>query len=195
MLSMTGFANLNQHLETLKKIVDSSNIIYPQFFEGFAVDSLNSLEYRNLVDSSFYYFLNALNIPHERYILIAGFFAIISLLTWCTFRYFNESENIETLFLIGTLMCLLGELFIPIGRYPYYDIQWLLPLLIIISKADLKSLFLKKSIILLIVGLALSIGCFVWIPKFLFFSSYLISTYIILSSFSILKKEKVMNKT
>ena len=189
MLGMTGFVNLNEYLSLPQKAISNSKIIYPKIHEGFSVDSRNPLEYRNLFNTSIYDVLNALDVPNSREILVIGFIIAIAFLIFYLIKYNSRIKDIKFMFLFGTLICLIGEFFIPIGRYSYYDIQFMLPLLIIINKANVIELISNKLIILLLIGLLLSLGCFVWIDKFLFFSSYLIAFYTTVTSLILLRQE------
>ncbi len=189
MLGMTGFVNLNEYLSLPEKSIAGSNIIYPQTFEGFNIYSRNPLEFRNLFNTSIYDALNALDIPKSREILIIGFILTIAFLTFYLIKYNSRIKDVKFMFLFGTLICLIGEFFIPVARYSYYDVQFMLPLLIIISKANVIELVSNKLIIVLLIGLLLSLGCFVWIDKYLFFSSYSIAFYTTVTSLILLRQE------
>ena len=187
-LGMTGFIDL-ENLPVKEKI--SSNIVYPKVVEGFDWNVRNSLE-RYLDNTSLYDVLNALDISNKRYILVFGFIITIIFLALCIHKFYAKNNKID-LFLWGTLTCLIGEFFIPVGRYSYYDIQMILPLLIIINRANIKDLIYRKNVIILLFGLLLSIIGFTIVPRAMFFSVFIIMLYIILATFMLLINEDKIN--
>ena len=193
MLGMTGIIDLNTYLPLKplrEKIISNSNITYPKTIEGFDPSVRNPLEGYYLDNTSLYDVLNALSIPSKRYILLISFIATMLLLALCIWKLSRNNKNINLLFLWGSLISLIGDFFIPVGRYSYYDVQLILPLLIIINCANIKDLISEKSIIVLLLGLFLSIVGFIIVPRALFFSVFLIMLYIILVSFMLLKNSK-----
>lgn len=188
MLGMTGFVNLKE-LFPPTSAISSSNIVYPEIFEGFSVDSRNPLEYRNFVNSSIMDILNSLDVANQHEILIIGLIVTTIFLILCLIRYNMKLKDVNFIFLFGILISLIGEFFIPVGRYPYYDIQLMLPLLIIVSKTDITELISNKLIVLLLLGFLASMGCFIWVKKMLFFSSVAIVLYVTLISLMLLRQQ------
>jgi hypothetical protein len=197
MFGMTGFVNLNEYLQLGDRAIAKTDIIYPQIVEGINTTIRNPLEYNNLSNSSIYDRLYALEIQNRPEILAIGFVIVIAFLTLYITKYNLKRKDVSVIldansescvdfvnlmFLFGTLMCLISEFFIPVGRYSYYDIQLIVPLFIIINQANVKQLIHSKSIAILLFGLLLSLGCFNWIPKFLILSTYLITFYITFTS-------------
>ena len=180
MLGMTGFINFNTYPALQDRIIPSPNIIYPKIIEGFDPLVRNPLE-NYLDNTSLFDVLNAIGLSNKREILVASFVLTLTFLILYFIRYTWKNRDINSLFLFGVSVCLIGDFFIPVGRYSYYDVQMILPLLIIVSKADPRSLINNKLIPFLLLGLLLSIGCFFWIPRFLFFSSFLIAFYLIIT--------------
>ena len=189
MSSMTGFVNLNKYLQINEQAVASTDIIYPQIVEGINATITNPLEYNNFWVSSIYDVLYSLEISNKPQILAIGFIIVITFLALYLIKYNFQYKNINFMFLYGTLMCLIGEFFIPVSRYSYYDIQLIVPLFIIITRANIRQLIQNKLIVFLILGLLLSIGCFNWIPKFIIWSTYLITFYITITSLILAKQE------
>lgn len=190
MLNMTGFINLNRYSQ-ISDTVANTDIIYPKAIEGLNLVIENPLEINNFSNSSVYDRLYALEIQNRPEILTIGFIIFITFFTLYLVRYNSQYKNTNFMFLYGTLMCLIGEFFIPAGRYSYYDIQLVVPLFIMISQANIKQLIHSKTIAILLLGLLLSVGCFNWIPKFLILSTYLITFYITLTSLSLLRQQKM----
>ena len=186
MLGMTGFVNLKELFPPTNAV---SNIIYPKVFEGFSVDSRNPLEYRNFINSSLLDILDSLDIANQREILVIGLIVTTIFLVSYLIKYNLKLKDVNFIFLFGILICLIGEFFIPIGRYPYYDIQLMLPLLIIISKTDITELISSKLIVLLLLGFLASMGCFIWVKKMLFFSSMAIVLYTTAISLMLLRQQ------
>ena len=192
MLGMTGFVNLKQLFPPTNAV---SNIIYPKVFEGFSVDSRNPLEYRNFINSSLLDILDSLDIANQREILVIGLIVTTIFLVSYLIKYNLKLKDVNFIFLFGILICLIGEFFIPIGRYPYYDIQLMLPLLIIISKTDITELISSKLIVLLLLGFLASMGCFIWVKKMLFFSSMAIVLYTTAISLMLLRQQAKCPRT
>lgn len=186
MLGMTGFVNLRELVPVSTNAI--TGIVYPKIVEGF-ITSRNPLERRNFVDSSIFDVLNGLGINNRREIVVIGFIITIVFLTSYLIKYNFKNTDLNFILLYGILLCLIGEFFIPVGRYPYYDIQLMLPLLIIVSRSNINDLISNKLIAILILGLLLSLGCFVWIKKFLFFSSITIVFYITVISLMLLRHQ------
>ena len=190
MFEMTGFIDVNEYLQIGDRAAVNTDIVYPKFIEGISATIRNPLELNNFSNSSIYDRLYALEIPNRPQVLAVGFIIVITFLALYLIRYNSRIKDINLMFLYGTLMCLIGEFFIPVGRYSYYDIQLIVPLFIIITIADIKQLINSRAIAILFGGLLLSIGCFNWIPKFLIFSTYLITFYITLTSLILLRQQK-----
>ena len=182
MLGMTGFIDLNTYIPLAERTIPNPNIVYPQIIEGFDPQVRNPLE-RYLDNTSLYDVLNALDISNKRELLVIGFIVTMIVLSLCVLKLSEHNKNINLLFLWGSLTCLIGEFFIPVGRYSYYDVQMLLPLLIMINQANVRDIIYHKNIIILLLGLFLSIVGFIIVPRALFFSVFLIMLYIVLESF------------
>ncbi len=187
MLGMTRFIDLNTYLPLEARTLPSPDIVYPKMVEGFNWDIRNPLEYY-LDNTSLLEVLNALDIPNKRDILLIGFVITMVFFFLYVLKFSLKNKNMAHLFLLGTLICLIGDFFIPVGRYSYYDVQMILPLLIIISQIDAKDLINNKIVFIFLSGMLLSIAGFLIIPRALFFSVFLIMLYIIITSFIILKQ-------
>ncbi len=194
MLGMTGVIDLNTYLPPSERTLPSPDIVYPKMIEGFDTTVRNPLEYY-LDNTSLYDVLNALDIPNKRDILLIGFVITLVFFSLYVLKFSWKNKNMAHLFLLGTLICLIGDFFIPVGRYSYYDIQMILPLLIIISQIDAKDLISNKIIILFLSGILLSIAGFIILPRALFFSVFLIMLYIIITSLIILKQRNKSENT
>jgi len=187
-LKMTGLIELDTYLSAAERTLPSPGILYPQIVESFNWNIQYPLE-RYFADTALYTYLNMLRIPNERGMLLIGLVATMTFLSLHIFRHSSQKDGtINSLFLFGVLMGLVVEFFIPIARYPYYDIQMLLPLLIIINEADTEYLISRKRNILLIVGLLLSTVGFVVVPKALFFGAFLIALYVVTMAISVVKQ-------
>ena len=180
---MTGLVDLETHLTSLERSLPDANIIYPKIVEGFDWNIRNPLE-RYIANSSLYHPLNILRVPNERGILLVGFIFMMLLLLQLL-KYLPKERNLNYLFLFGILTCLLGEFFLPIPRYPYYDIQMLLPLFVVIGEADAEYLVGRKINIILALGLLLSTIGFIVVPKALMFAAWLIALYVAAIAISI----------
>ena len=147
-LKMTGLVDLSAYLSPEERVLPDPAIVYPSIVEGFDWRISNPLE-RYFADTSFYLPLNTLHVPHERGILIFGLLATITYLSVYILKYLPKDnhgrEDVGYIFLFGVLTSLLGDFFIPIPRFPYYDVQMLLPLLVIISQTEIEYLLNVSS--------------------------------------------------
>ena len=190
MMGMTGFVNLQQLFPKLRESIVSQAITYPQVVERVDFRIRNPLEgYEGefLSNSALFGVFTALDLSQKKEILVIGFLIIFIALCWFSLKYSIKQQDLNLIFLISTVACLISEFFIPVNRYSYYNIQLLLPLLIIFSTADIPELFHSKLIWLLIAGFIASIGgYFTWIPHSLFFGTYLIMGYITLTTLNLI---------
>ena len=184
MLGMTGIIDLNTYFPLEARTLPEPNIIYPKIVEGFDPTVRNTLE-NYLDNTSLYDVLNYLDLPNKRNILAIAFVATMLFLIWYVFRYVLGKKELNSIFLMGSLICLIVDFFIPVGRYSYYDIQMMLPFLIIVSKGniiDLTNLINSRLTVFLIAGLLLSVGCFFWMSRTLFFGTYSLVFYTTVAS-------------
>ena len=144
MTGMTGFVNLNKILDNLPKI-DYQNINYPHIVEGFNFQIRNPLEALLLNNSALFNVLTAVDWSGKKEILVISFIFTFAILCWLGIKYSSAQTDVNRIFLFSTVLCLVSEFFIPVGRYSYYDIQWLLPLLLIVITADTNELLNSKS--------------------------------------------------
>ena len=80
----------------------------------------------------------------------------LTLILLCIWYKVYKPIQQHHLFLLGSVFILVTEFFLPAPRYSYYDIQWLIPLALIILNADMKKLLLSPLNYLL-VGAALAV--------------------------------------
>ena len=194
MLIMIGAVNPNSYPLLDQRIPPTANIIYPTTVEGFDWAARNPLE-SYLDNTSFYDILNAIDISNKRYILAGSLVLFIVLFSAYTVYSYSKNKNINYLFLLGILICLIGDFFIPVGRYSYYDIQMILPLLILATKNNLEQLTHSKIVLIALLGLLLSFIGFIVIPRALFFSVFMILSYIIFASFNYINGNTGIAKT
>ena len=199
MLGMTGLVKLEDIANKLPAI-DSQSINFPNVVEGFNFEKIQPLETYLFSDSSLRNLFVRLNISNKTEILVIALAFILVIFCLLSIKYSLQKLDINRLFLFSCTACIASEFFIPIGRYSYYDIQWLLPLLIIVSIADTKKLLERKLILLLIIGFILSIGYFLWFSSSwfdnsLFYSTYLITIYVVITTISLPESEKQEKQT
>ena len=188
MLGMTGFINLEQIFPPLKDRIALIPAVYPQIVEGFNSSVRNPLEGRLLENSALFEVLNAIDLSQKKEILVVSFFIAFSLWCWLGFKFNLKQKDNGLLFLFATVGCLASEFFIPIGRFSYYDIQWLLPLLIIVQLASPKQLGINLLSMILLVGLILSTGAFSLVPRSIFLSTYAIAFYTVVMTIVLAKQ-------
>ena len=190
MMGMTGFIDLQKIAPKPSETLIAQAANYSPIVEGINFQVRNPLEEYLLSESSLRSVLIALDIPNKTEILVVGFVIVLAVLCWIGVKYSFKQTDINLIFLSSVVLCLIGEFFIPVARFPYYDVQWLLPLLIIASLVDYKELFDSKLIWMLIIGLFLNIGYLTWFEHSLFFSPYLIAGYVLLTTISMLIKKE-----
>ncbi len=187
-LTMTGLIDLEPYLPVAERTLPSPDILYPKIIESFNWNIRNPLE-RYFSDTSLYLPLKILSIPHERVVLLIGLVITMAALLLYILRYSSKNDkNMNALFLFGVLMSLVVEFFIPIARYPYYDVQMILPLLIIINEADPQYLVSCRRNGFLIAGFLLSMVGFLVVPRALFLSAFLIAFYVVTMAASVVKR-------
>ena len=178
MMGMTGFIDLQKIMPkpSAASIAEAAN--YSPVVEGIDFQIRNILEEYLLSESSLRGVLVALDMPNKKAILVVSFLITFAILFWFGVRYSLKQTNANLVFLASVVLCLVSEFFIPISRYSYYDVQWLLPLLIIVSLADNQKLLNSKLIWLLIIGLVLNVCQFTLFEHSLFFSTYFIASFV-----------------
>ncbi len=99
-------------------------------------------------------------------IFICGVILLIySIAAFSKYQSKIYKNNWDVFFLVATLMVLIGDFWIPAPRYPYNDIQFLIPLFLVIKNMNLYSYKALAYIILIILGLSISSSMFVWLPS------------------------------
>lgn len=187
-LQMTGLVDLSTYLPVAERTLPNLDAAYPNIIEGFDWRIRNPLE-QYFADTSFYLPLNILRVPNERGILLASFVIILVALSLYFIKYVSEQDDTRYAFLFGVLICLASDFFLPIPRYPYYDVQMLLPLLIIIELAKPEYLASRRINAALILGLLLSVVGFLVVPRALFLSAFLIAFYVFVMPIMLLRRE------
>lgn len=186
-LQMTGLVDLAAYLSLDEGTLPSLNTVYPKIVEGFDWNVSYPLEHY-FADTSFYLPLNVLRVPNERGILILGLMVTLVYLSVLIAKSLPESKKTNHAFLIGVLICLLGDFFLPIPRFSYYDVQMILPLLLLVSQSDVDYLMSHWSRFVLLLGFFLGMVGFVAIPKALFFGGLAIGFYVTVMSVRLVKR-------
>lgn len=91
----------------------------------------------------------------------------------------NNKLTWDIFFICGSLMILIGDLFIPAPRYTYNDIQFLIPLLLIFKNISFSNNKVIICILFLATGLFFLNGMFYWIPRAIAIGEYTIVTSMI----------------
>ena len=187
MSGMTKVINLSQHTD------NNTDIIYPQVIEGLNnINSMNQIPHASSSIKSMFNFLGIdLTIP---YMIVLGFIFIAITASLFIVSLPHKDISLNLVFLSGVTIYLVSEFFIPIGRDTYNDVQWILPLSLIVIEANTTKLLNNKLIGILFIGLLLSIGCLGWIPKFLLVSVYFIAFYVFSTSVILLRQQKRTKK-
>ena len=145
---------------------DETGTIYPQIIEG--MSNLRSMINLPHASSSIRTILDFLEVNfNSSNVLIVSLFLLILLVSLWLNSLPHKNISINLVFLSGIVLYLISEFFIPVGRDSYNDVQWILPLSLIVAEADIPKLLTNRWTIILLFSLLLSIGGFVWIPRFL----------------------------
>ena len=186
MSGMTSLINLRQD-SFFTNNIDENNTLYPQTIEG--MNNINSMIDLPHPRSSLIMIADSLNLNFiSANILIISLFFIIILVSFFLLSLPRKNISINSIFLSGMVLYLIAEFFIPAPRDSYNDVQWILPLSLMIVEADTVKFLTNKSIILLLLSLLLSMGCFMWMPRFLGLSVGLMVLYVIWMSFIVIKQ-------
>ncbi|NJL10664.1 MAG: DUF2029 domain-containing protein [Calothrix sp. SM1_7_51] len=86
----------------------------------------------------------------------------------------NSDIQWDIFFICGSIIILIGDFFIPAPRYSYNDIQFLIPLLLILKNINLSNKTVIISVFLLMIGASFISGMFYWIPKAVVIGEYTI---------------------
>ncbi|WP_404783332.1 glycosyltransferase family 87 protein [Altericista sp. CCNU0014] len=162
---------------------NQNTIVYPNIIEG--LQTLALVKDIPAINSSLSLVFEKINFANRDLVLsaILVFFIFFSSI-FLIGRYKNKLST-QNLFLAGILLCLTSEFFFSAPRYSYNDVQWILPILTIVTHAEVDEILVDRKIAILFLGLILSMGFLDFIPKFLFFSLFAIAYYAISSTISL----------
>jgi hypothetical protein len=141
------------------------------------------------VNSSFRYILSRFGTQNLQQILIILIALSIFVYYLLFLKNHEKRPTNEVILLNGVVLYLVSEFFIPSPRYSYNDVQWILPVFIILDKVDIRNLLSDKLIIVLLVGLLFSLGLWIWPSRFLLISVFLIALYSVTSSLRMIAKD------
>jgi hypothetical protein len=131
------------------------------------------------------------NIDQIQNILLV-IFLLISILIIKKIAKRGFSNNL--IFFQGIVLYILSEFLLPSPRYSYNDIQWLVPLMLMVNEAKNPSFFRHPITLALIVSLLLSMGMFMWISRYMLFSSLLMIVFVCISWFRLLNQNQGLEK-
>jgi hypothetical protein len=173
--------------------LDSDNLthqeskFYPSIIEG--LENLTKMKDIPAVNSSFRYILSRFGTQNLQQILIILIALSIFVYYLLFLKNHEKRPTNEVILLNGVVLYLVSEFFIPSPRYSYNDVQWILPVFIILDKVDIRNLLSDKLIIVLLVGLLFSLGLWIWPSRFLLISVFLIALYSVTSSLRMIAKD------
>jgi Glycosyltransferase family 87 len=125
---------------------------------------------------------------HIQNIILFLFVVLSGFITW---KFSSKKLPNNLLFLQGIVIYLLLEFFLPTPRYSYNDVQWLLPLLLIIISVKEIRFLINRSFILMTGSLLLCVGEFMQIPRFMIISIGLMTIYVVHTTYWLLKNPKI----
>jgi hypothetical protein len=173
--------------------LDSDNLthqeekFYPSIIEG--LENLTKTKDIPAVNSSFRYILSRFGVQNLQQTLII--LMALSMFVYYLLFLKNREKNPtnEVILLNGMVLYLISEFFIPSPRYSYNDVQWILPVFIILDKVDIRNLLSDRLTVALLVGSLFSLGLWIWPSRFLLISVFLIMLYSVISSLRMLSKD------
>jgi hypothetical protein len=190
----SSMKNITQHL-SIHKIPDNINagntIIknepYLKIIEGLNVASQNN----NIPAVNTALQKNLMNLGLDNIHELQNSILILYLILFCIFLIKNHRKliNSNLIFLQGIVAYLIVEFIIPSPRYSYNDVQWLLPLLLILNEIKEIRFLTSQATILLIISLFLCVGAFLWIPKFLLISIFMMTIYVVSTTYGLLQQK------
>ncbi|MEQ8381704.1 MAG: glycosyltransferase 87 family protein [Coleofasciculus sp. A1-SPW-01] len=163
-----------------------TDVVYPKIIEGMT-NLPDAMNVPKLTTSLMYIFNRFFNIklyPNMLIILLALVFVI---LCGFIFKYRKLKSSTDLVFLLSSFMVLISEYFIPAYRNSYADVQWIMPLALIIILSEEEFILSNKINVLLVLSLLLSSG-FNWVSWGLFIGSFLLVIYATIMTVSIVKK-------
>jgi hypothetical protein len=160
---------------TYPKIIEGLNFVSEAKKIPEANSSLHSI-LTNLKLDIFYQFQNLI------------LFIFIGLLCIIFIKSYKREMPNRLIFLQGIVAYLISEFLIPSPRYSYNDVQWILPILIIVNEVKTINSFINRTTIFLIASLLLCVGAFTWIPKFMLISILLMTLYVTKVTYDLLKR-------
>lgn len=192
---MTNLINLGQYSPS-ERNVDETIANYPKIIEG--MSNLRSTTHFFYTNTSFKKILtssyaqkieNFLKLDLTRsQITIFLLLVTILFIFFCIIILPHKNISMNLIFLSGIVLYLLSEFLIPVGRYCYNDVQWILPLSLIIVEARMPILLSNKLIFSLLFSLLLCTGAFSWIPYSIDLGVYLMALYVTLTSVILIKQ-------
>jgi Glycosyltransferase family 87 len=127
------------------------DIIYPSIIEG----SKNLTTYKSFnvigLPSVRWFFIRYPSIPEYMYLLL---YAITASVIIIFFKKIIKKNNPPSVILIGFILYIISEYFVPSQRSGYNLIQWIFPIILILSKKEVS----KIQVILITIACCLLIG-------------------------------------
>ena len=122
MMGMTGYINVEKIVSKPSEAIIARAANYSPIVEGINFRIRNSLEEHLFAESSIRGILTALDISGKKEILVVCFAIALAIFFWFGIRYRIDKININLIFLLSTVLCLVSEFFIPVFRFSYYDV-------------------------------------------------------------------------
>ncbi len=162
-----------------------TDLIYPKTIEGMT-NFLDAMNVPKVTTSIMYLANRFLGIKLYPSVLILLLAIVLLFICFFILKYRSSKVSMELVFLLGSFMVLISDFFLPAYRNSYIDVQWIVPIFLIVLLAEEKDLFSQKSTIILSLSLMLSSG-FLWVSWGLLISAFLMILYTSLMTFLILK--------
>jgi hypothetical protein len=166
---------------------DKSKIIYPEQIEGMTnVSSYIDFPSRDTSFINFFQIKLGLDLDPNIFLVLL----CIILLFVAFFLYQNRirKNTINVVFLSGVLIYLISEYFIPTPRSTYNNIQWIMPVAILIISYNPIAFLTNRLNILLLISLFFSIG-FTWMSMGIRTSDTMMILYTVLMFVGLIMKD------
>lgn len=117
-------------------------------------------------------------------IIVAVALLLYSFVIYRLYQTNNQvnTKTIDLIFFIGLITILIVDFLIPAPRYPYNDVFFIIPLVLILQNINLLNVKMLSSTILMYTGLLIFNGMFSWLPAEVQVGHFLILSSMILMS-------------
>jgi hypothetical protein len=190
--AMTANSKLNAGLISVAKV--DLEKIYPKIIEG--MNNLQSfaggLPHSDSSLQSLLRRIFSLQMESKYLIIMLAATLLLYSFTIYSFNQNNHKANgttVDLVFLIGLITILIADFLIPAPRYPYNDVLFIIPLILLLKNIKLSNTLMLSCAILMYTGFLILNGMFSWVPAEVQVGQFLILSSMILISIIFVKTD------